>query len=196
MMKKLLIALLCLPLAFACKDDQKSNSDTTESTEVTQKETAEMEKEAVSEKQSIVKSSTKSELKSSEITPKDLAGEFQRSDDNNDDLNCNCNCISIQMEQNTKLCLDLEENIHIQVKFKQDNKSNLAMYYVSGSGKMEGQDEIPWADFDTNQPLAMLQFTTPNNFELDWKGFMKNGEIAMDYAVLGKKNLEGNYKRK
>ena len=100
------------------------------------------------------------------------------------------------MSQASKLCLDQEENIHIQVKFKQTDASKLVMYYVSGQGKMEGQKDIPWSDFDTDQALATLHFIAPNSFELDWRGFMKNGEIAMDYAVLGKKNLEGNYKRK
>jgi zinc D-Ala-D-Ala carboxypeptidase len=32
--------------------------------------------------------------------------------------------------------------------------------------------------------------------ELDWLGFTINGDLAMDYAIFGKKTLEGQYKKK
>ncbi|MBW2962990.1 hypothetical protein [Mesonia aestuariivivens] len=104
--------------------------------------------------------------------------------------------MAISLEQVIILCIDEEVGIKIEVKFKSINESKLAMYYVDVEGKMKGQKEIPWEDFDKNSPLAIVNFTSPNNFELDWKGFTKNGELAIDYALLGKKNLEGNYKRK
>jgi len=30
---------------------------------------------------------------------------------------------------------------------------------------------------------------------LDWKGFYIDGELAVDYAIYGKKTLEGTYKK-
>jgi hypothetical protein len=30
---------------------------------------------------------------------------------------------------------------------------------------------------------------------LDWKGFSIDGELAVDYAIFGKKTLEGTYKK-
>ena len=193
-MKKLLTILLCLPLCFACQDERKSNTSEEENSSST--ETAEVQRDSAQNTTSNSSDSTTENSTIKKITAKDFSGEFQRSDDGKESTSCDCNCLSIQMNQASKLCLDQEENIHIQVKFKQTDASNLVMYYVSGQGKMEGQKDIPWSYFDTDQALATLHFTTPNSFELDWKGFIQNGEIAMDYAVLGKKNLEGNYKRK
>lgn len=193
-MKKLLTILLCLPLCFACQDERKSKTSEEENSLPT--EPTEVQRDAANETTYNSSDSSAENSATKKISAKDFSGEFQRSDDDKESTSCDCNCLSIQMDQASKLCLDQEENIHIQVKFKQTDAPNLVMYYVSGQGKMEGQKDIPWSDFDTDQALATLHFIAPNSFELDWKGFMQNGEIAMDYAVLGKKNLEGNYNRK
>lgn len=129
-------------------------------------------------------------------TTKDFSGSYQRADDDKTGLDCDCNCLNINLDQSQSICIDKQDNINVEVKFKEGEESDLVIYFVSGSGNMEGQKDIPWEGFDKNSVLATIDFTSPDSFKLDWKGFTQNGEIAIDYALLGKKNLEGKYKRK
>jgi hypothetical protein len=52
---------------------------------------------------------------------------------------------------------------------------------------------VPFNTFDTTVPIAVLTQTSNNTLTLDWKGFSVNGDLAVDYAILGKKNLEGKF---
>jgi len=217
-MKKYYTLLLVLASLFACKDDVKSNQDqmlnkdklevsgnsnpkTNPSTSETNRDmSVETNTKMDSEMETMNEDSneeTMAEADTKMVSAKDFSGSFQRSDDEKLMGNCDCNCVNVSLTAVSMLCLDKESNINIKVKFKKSSTSDLDIYYVSGSGKLKGiEEDIPWKDFDTTAPLATIDFTDSDHFMLDWKGFMKNGEIAMNYAVLGKKNLEGNYKRK
>ena len=94
------------------------------------------------------------------------------------------------MNQNSELCLKKDE-IYIQARFSKDADGKLNVFYVKPSEK-NTNDKLPWDKFDTNKPIAVL---TPSGkgLELDWKGFSIGGELAVDYALYGKKTLEGTY---
>lgn len=109
-----------------------------------------------------------------------------------EDTACNCYCIEISLDGSSKLCL--KDDMHINARF-QENGNNIDIYYSGkSSGSVDG--EIPWEKFETGTPIATLNPQPNGDLKLDWKGFSINGEIAIDYALLGKKTLEGTYKKK
>jgi len=108
------------------------------------------------------------------------------------DANCNCYCLELDMNKNTELCLS-EDKIYINARYAQA-KDGVNMYYVSPSNKNTNED-LPWKEFDTNTPIAVLSTGENGNMVLDWKGFSIDGELAVDYAIYGKKTLEGTYKK-
>lgn len=199
-MKQYITLFLVMSLFIGCKEQDKSGKLDNENPKGIVDETINDPKLNSAEEDTDIEVET-NEIeteKTDEVaaTLKDFPGSYQRMDDDKTSSGCDCNCLTINLTQTQNLCIDKEANINIEVKFKEAEKSDLVVYYVNGKGNMEGQKDIPWADFDKNSPLATINFTSPNSFKLDWKGFMQNGEIAMDYAVLGKKNLEGKYTRK
>lgn len=111
---------------------------------------------------------------------------------NESDANCNCYCLELDMSKSTELCLS-EDEIYINARYAQDG-DDVNMYYVSPSNKNTNED-LPWKEFDTNTPIAVLSAGENENMVLDWKGFSIDGELAVDYAIYGKKTLEGTYKK-
>ncbi|MCM4160021.1 hypothetical protein FHG64_13790 [Antarcticibacterium flavum] len=111
------------------------------------------------------------------------------------DPSCDCFCIDINFSANTELCLK-EETIFITGRMSKGSDGVVNIYFVEpASGNTEG-DDIPWNDFDKNTPIASITPTSNGQIELDWLGFSINGDLAMDYAIYGKKTLEGIYKKK
>ena len=96
------------------------------------------------------------------------------------------------MNKSTELCLS-EDEIYINARYAQAG-DGVNMYYVSPSNKKTNED-LPWKEFDTNTPIAVLSAGKNGNMVLDWKGFSIDGELAVDYAIYGKKTLEGTYKK-
>lgn len=134
--------------------------------------------------------------RSSEITEKDksvnISGLYINKD-HLDDNACKCYCVDISLTGTSELCL-MENELYINARF-QKNGNEIAVYY-SGKSASTTNEEIPWDEFETNTPIAILSPLKDGNLELDWKGFSINGEIALDYALYGKKTLEGTYKKK
>ena len=108
------------------------------------------------------------------------------------DVNCNCYCLELDMNKSTELCLS-EDEIYINARYAQAG-DDVNMYYASPSNKNTNED-LPWKEFDTNTPIAVLSAGKNGNMVLDWKGFSIDGELAVDYAIYGKKTLEGTYKK-
>jgi len=107
--------------------------------------------------------------------------------------NNSCECFCIEMTTGTsELCLK-ENELFINARFQQ-NGNNIDVYYA-GKSSSTSNAEIPWDKFETGIPIAVLS-PAGNGFKLDWKGFSIDGEIAIDYALYGKKTLEGTYKKK
>ncbi|WP_121667621.1 hypothetical protein [Mesonia aquimarina] len=126
---------------------------------------------------------------------KAISGMFQRVNEDSTPGSCNCDCLSIDFSNPQSLCIDKESGLEIQVNYKKMDNGKVAMYLVEGNGDTEVLKKIPWEKFDKNKPLAKIDFTDTNRFTLDWVGFMLNGEVAVDYAILGKKNLEGDFQK-
>lgn len=107
-----------------------------------------------------------------------------------EDSDCSCYCININLSTGSELCLK-ENELYINSRYsKSGNKINV--YYTGKSSKTTNKD-LPWDKFETNTPIAVLNPTAEGNFKLDWKGFSIDGDIAVDYAIYGKKTLEGTY---
>jgi len=111
------------------------------------------------------------------------------------DVNCDCYCLNINYANNSEFCL-VKDKMYINVKFEKNQDGTTIVYYVNPSNKnVEGKD-IPWDKFDRNIPIAKIENTENNQLKLDWLGFSIDGKLAVDYAIYGKKTLEGNYKIK
>ncbi|UJH91104.1 hypothetical protein LZ575_21045 [Antarcticibacterium sp. 1MA-6-2] len=74
--------------------------------------------------------------------------------------------------------------------------NNINIYFIEPSARSSEGKDIPWKDFDKNSPIATIIPQNNGEIELDWLGFTVNGDLAMDYAIYGKKTLEGVYKKK
>jgi len=111
------------------------------------------------------------------------------------DLNCNCFCLDVNYTNNSELCL-VEGKMYINVKFKKNQDGSTNVYYVNPSNKNTEGKDIPWTKFDRNMPIATIENIPNHQVKLDWLGFYINGDLAVDYAIYGKKTMEGNYKIK
>lgn len=126
-----------------------------------------------------------------------IAGTYIRKDSAATGMDCNCNCVEINFKTTTPLCLDLKSNLTILARYEKTSDSTLQVYYADPVKKENrAQEKIPWDQFDTDTPIATINASENGIFEMDWKGFSINGEIAIDYAIYGKKNLEGLYVEK
>ncbi len=109
------------------------------------------------------------------------------------DTSCKCYCLEVATSGSTELCLK-ENEMYINARFQQDG-NNINIFYTGKSSRTTAEN-IPWDRFQTGTPIAILSPEPNGDLKLDWKGFRIDGEIAIDYALLGKKTLEGTYKKK
>lgn len=114
--------------------------------------------------------------------------------DGETDPNCACYCINLTYSGTTELCLK-EETIFVTARMSRANGDLVNLYFVEAASRNTEGDDIPWNDFDKNTPIATITPAANGQMELDWLGFTINGDLAMDYAIYGKKTLEGNYKK-
>ena len=111
------------------------------------------------------------------------------------DRNCECYCLDLNFTSNSELCLS-PDNIYINVKFERINNNLINVFLIGPSDINSEEDKIPWDKFDRNIRIATITTLPNGELDLDWLGFSINGDLAMDYAILGKKTLEGKFKRK
>lgn len=111
---------------------------------------------------------------------------------NNFDADNGCNALRLDYTAPTSLCVD-KEGIIISVTYRK-NGPNTEVFFndllQNNSDKI-----VPFNTFDKDIPIAIIYPKSNNTLTLDWKGFSVNGDLATDYAILGKKNLEGNFKK-
>lgn len=191
----LLLLILCL---YSCKENKNDgNPDKENYQEVTQDSKDDMSASDNEEKKSENiegitgnknDQSDKEDAEASEITP----GLYLNTEQQND-ISCDCNCVNIDFTSTSELCLKKDE-LYINARFE-ENGNNVNVYFVNLASS-SADDEIPWDNFETGTPIAVLSQNGNNSLKLDWKGFSINGKIAVDYALLGKKTLEGTYKKK
>ena len=189
-MKKLLFIGLIMITTLACQENKKSS--TSEGDAEKEISTSESNDVVQSEQQRKEKASREETEANTKKTIADWNGKFIKVDAENNV--CDCNCIELNFQGPATLCIDQNAGIDIQVKFTKDNDV-VNIHYLNGSGNIEEKNPIPWADFDKNNIIATIT-RNGSQLNLDWKGFTIDQKLATDYAILGKKNLEGTYKRK
>jgi len=200
---KISISLLCLFLVFS---SCKNNDTDSEENSITEEQQLDREENANGEFENSSSNSNKTYENSSDekmSSPDNDAAETSNTSKaitsgakyvkmDETDSNCNCYCLELDMNNTAELCL-AEDEMYINASFSKSG-NNLNVYYVSPATK-NSNEELPWKDFDTNTPIAVLSPGENGTMELDWKGFSIDGELAVDYAIYGKKTLEGTYKK-
>ena len=111
------------------------------------------------------------------------------------DINCRCYCLNLNFTSNSELCLS-PDKIYINVKFEKTNTNLINVYLTDPSDINSEGDKIPWDKFDRNIPIATITPQPNGELDLDWLGFSINGDLALDYAIFGKKTMEGKFKKK
>lgn len=137
---------------------------------------------------------TNTDKQNQEIQTSSLSGNFIKISEEMDDT-CACYCVDINYSGNSELCL-APSKIFINIRMAKSNNQTTNIFFVKPSPENTGGKDIPWDKFDTNTPIATITSNGNGEMELDWLGFSINGDLAIDYAILGKKTLEGNYKKK
>lgn len=120
-----------------------------------------------------------------------LTGLYHKTDEN-PTSSCNCYCLDIHLSGTSELCIE-EDALYINARFQKDG-DHINVYYDGISSKTVETD-IPWDKFEYGTPIAVINSTNNSALELDWKGFSIGNQIAVDYALIGKKALEGTYKK-
>lgn len=121
-------------------------------------------------------------------------GKYRRIVDGTASVDCNCNCIEIAYDRPTEWCID-KDKMYISARCKKTSENTAEIFFVAPSRENSSDHPLPWKDFDTAQPVATVTFQPDGSAELDWIGFSRNGEIVTEYALYGKKTLEGTYKK-
>ncbi|MDR6302198.1 hypothetical protein [Mesonia maritima] len=184
-MKILLVLAISLLSFSGCKEDKSNDSNSMEYTESER----DISENNVEDKKGIeVEEENEEKIIAS-------SGMYQRIREDKKGEGCNCDCLTIDFNAPQSICIDEESGLKIQVNFRKENNQEITMYYVKGAGETKVLKKIPWEKFDKGKPLAKINFTDNNHFTLDWIGFTLDDEVAVDYAILGKKNLEGEFQK-
>lgn len=189
---KLIITTFCFLLILGSCKNQGSGDNNSETGSGLEKPQSESTTESGSDKDhSKTESISKTDSKDSTGT---IEGQYIRIGQEAD-LNCECYCLDLNFTSNSELCLS-PDKIYINVKFEKTNNNLINVYLIDPSDISSEGDKIPWAKFDKNIPVATITPLPNGELDLDWLGFSINGDLAMDYAILGKKTLEGKFKKK
>lgn len=121
-------------------------------------------------------------------------GRYRKVVEDQPTADCNCNCIEVSYDKPTEWCID-KDKIYMTARSQKTGNNSADVYFVSASREVSPEKSLPWEEFDTNTPVATLTFQPDGSAELNWLGFSKNGEVLTDYALFGKKTLEGTYKK-
>ena len=203
-MKKLLFLFLLCPLYLACDDDKKRSNPIEEvhqesslpaDTSSADTPQAEVIDEVATEKDGV---QTEPSQKQPEIQEEQadtgLAGKYRQLNPDEAPGSCNCNCIEVSFNSPTELCI-ARDKIYINARYSRISLDKANVYFEEMLRDEETERDLPWNDFDKNTPVATVTRQPDGSLKLDWLGFAINGEIAVDYAIYGKKTLEGQYKK-
>ncbi|MGB7786818.1 MAG: hypothetical protein WBL27_12010 [Salinimicrobium sp.] len=123
-----------------------------------------------------------------------LNGRYRKLIKNQPASDCNCNCIDVDFDKPSEWCI-IKDKVYISAQCRKSGDNSVDLYFIGMSREDAPDRPLPWQDFDTDQPIASINFQPSGDAELDWKGFSIDGKIATDYAIFGKKTLEGTYKK-
>jgi hypothetical protein len=180
---KTIITIFSILLLVSCK----SNTEQEETdTNVIPNESTSISSESETGAQGTMSSSESSENTNENSQPNE--GTYINLE--NKDAETGCNTLTLDFNTATPLCID-KEGITINVHYKKE--SGITNMYFDSLASNTSDKKVPFNTFDTTTPIAVLSQTSNNILTLDWKGFSVNGDLAVDYAILGKKNLEGKF---
>lgn len=183
-MKKYLFILL-IALLTSCEEDKKASKDYSENNE----KTIESLPPGNIQKERDALQTEKEEPK----TVATLNGRYRKMIKDQPATDCSCNCIDISFDGNTEWCI-VKDKVYINARCEKTGENTAELYFVSASLDI-AERQLPWEEFDTDIPIASIEFQPDGSAKLDWKGFSSDGKIATDYAIYGKKTLEGTYKK-
>lgn len=184
-MKKYLFILL-LALMGACEEDKKASNEVSEKEKVTNDTLApgniQKERDAVQTE------------KEEPVTMTTVNGRYRKMVKAKPAEDCNCNCIDISFDGPTEWCI-VQDKVYINARSERTGENTADLYFVNVARDENAERTIPWEEFDTQTPIASIEFQPDGSAKLDWKGFSTGGKIATDYAIYGKKTLEGTYRK-
>lgn len=210
-MKNISIALmLCVMFFTSCKDANTNEEDSAEdaTSETYENSDLNQDREDASSTSEMYDSEN-AELKETPLEPDGKedndsnttkassaisAGNFIKLGEENDN-SCACYCINVNYTSNSELCLT-PSKMYVNIRMAKAGNQMTNIFLVNPSAKNSEGKDIPWDKFDKNAPIATLTSKPNGEVEMDWLGFSINGDLAIDYAILGKKTLEGTYKKK
>ena len=184
-MKKYLI-MLFFSLLISCDEEKKSSAQFSEEKEITP------EKIPLSKVERDTDGVTTVEDVARPLAV--VGGKYRKVENDSGSIDCNCACIEVNFDTPTEWCI-VKDKVYIKARC-QKTGGNTADVYLVDVSREENQDRpLPWKDFDKDLPIASIVFQPDGTADLDWKGFNIGGKLATDYAIYGKKSLEGTYKR-
>ncbi len=196
---KIRLLFICLGVIFISCENNKKNSDENLNSDKEEYQNIQPRDEVDSSAQDqpidqysngnqTPDSSSGSETKENPVG--DISGRYIRTD-HPEDVNCACYCVTVTIGGTSELCLS-ENDMYINARYSVD-QNQINIFYAGKASKTSNKN-LPWDKFDTETPIAVLK-NTQDGLKLDWKGFTIDGELAVDYALYGKKTLEGTYKK-
>ena len=191
-MKTKSLCLIIILAVFACKD-QPENGEHVEDTNPQNEFISGAPEEKTEEPDNTTQTAT-ANAREKETNPwLDIDGNKYLKTDQQQDTQCNCYCLDLNLSGMTELCL-VEDEIYINSRFVKSG--NEVQVFYAGPSERNTNEDLPWDQFDENEPLAVITPGPNGHLELDWKGLAINGELAVDYAIYGKKTLEGTYSKR
>ena len=179
-----LVFLGLLIFCFSCGDDTKSESSAANHDPTA---TQELSPGNIQEKRATLETE-----KAEPVAV--LNGRYRKYIKDKPEEDCNCNCIEIDFEKPSEWCI-VKDKVYISAQCRKSDENSVDIYFVKVSRENQPDRPMPWEEFDIDKPIASIAFQPNGNAELDWKGFSIDGELATDYAIFGKKTLEGTYKK-
>jgi hypothetical protein len=189
--KLILIAIGCFFILSSCKNEESGDNNSETGSKLEKSQSESLTESGNIKEGTNTKSTSKTDAEDSERA---IEGQYIKIGEEAD-LNCGCYCLDLNFTSNSELCLS-PDKIYINVKFEKTNNNLINIYLTDPSDINSEGDNIPWAKFDRNIPIATIAPQSNGELDLNWLGFSINGDLAMDYAILGKKTLEGKFKKK
>ena len=188
--KIFLVTLCCFFMLISCKNNDSSveDSETDSRLKTSESESPIQSKEIKDQSKTL--SSSKTESKDSlEI----VEGTYIKVGEESDS-NCECYCLDLSFTSISDLCIS-PNKIYINVKYEKTNNNSINVYLTGPSNINSEGDKMPWDKFDKDLPIAIITLQNNGNLELDWLGFSIDDDLAIEYAIFGKKTLEGEFKK-
>ncbi|MFD2516588.1 hypothetical protein [Salinimicrobium flavum] len=184
-MKKYIVILIMVLMA-SCKDEKRPSNQTSERENIANESIPPGD---IQEERDAVQTEKEDPKKVTAIN-----GRYRKMIDDKPAEDCSCNCIDVDFDAATEWCI-VKDKVYITARSVKTGENTADLFFVAASRDEDPDRQLPWEDFDTDTPVATLEFNPDGSADLDWIGFSTDGQVATDYAIYGKKTLEGTYKK-